>query len=149
MARYPDAPIAISLGDPAGIGPEVIAKCWDGRASLDIPVFVAIGDARSVGAIWDGPIEIVSDLREADAAFDYGLPLIQVPAAQSDIRASPARIARWMHWSLRSGLRGQAPQLPSSPVRFPRSSSTQSGFSTPAKPSSSPNAAASGLGTSR
>ena len=90
MARYPDAPTAISLGDPAGIGPEVIAKCWDGRASLDIPVFVAIGDARSVGAIWDGPIEIVSDLREADAAFDYGLPLIQVPAAQSDIPGHPS-----------------------------------------------------------
>jgi 4-hydroxythreonine-4-phosphate dehydrogenase len=90
VARYPDAPIAVSLGDPAGIGPEVIAKCWDGRASLDIPVFVAIGDARSVGAIWDGPIEIVSDLREADAAFDYGLPLIQVPAAQSDVPGHPS-----------------------------------------------------------
>ena len=90
MARYPDAPIAISLGDPAGIGPEVIAKCWDGRASLDVPVFVAIGDPRSVGAVWDGPIEIVSDLREADAAFDYGLPLIQVPAAQSDIPGHPS-----------------------------------------------------------
>jgi len=90
VARYPDAPIAISLGDPAGIGPEVIAKCWDGRASLDVPVFVAIGDPRSVGAVWDGPIEIVSDLREADAAFDYGLPLIQVPAAQSDIPGHPS-----------------------------------------------------------
>lgn len=90
MARYPDAPIAISLGDPAGIGPEVIAKCWDCRASLDVPVFVAIGDPRSVGAVWDGPIEIVSDLREADAAFDYGLPLIQVPAAQSDIPGHPS-----------------------------------------------------------
>ena len=90
MARYPDAPIAISLGDPAGIGPEVIAKCWDGRASLDVPVFVAIGDPRSVAAVWDGPVEIVSDLREADAAFDYGLPLIQVPAAQSDIPGHPS-----------------------------------------------------------
>jgi len=90
VARYPDAPIAISLGDPAGIGPEVIAKCWDCRASLDVPVFVAIGDPRSVGAVWDGPIEIVSDLREADAAFDYGLPLIQVPAAQSDIPGHPS-----------------------------------------------------------
>ena len=25
------SPLAVSLGDPAGIGPEVIAKCWDNR----------------------------------------------------------------------------------------------------------------------
>ena len=27
--------------------------------------------ARSIAAVWDGPIEVVDDPRQADAAFDY------------------------------------------------------------------------------
>jgi 4-hydroxythreonine-4-phosphate dehydrogenase len=84
------SPLAISLGDPAGIGPEVIAKCWDHRSDFALPPFVAIGDARSVGAVWDGPIEIVDDPRQADAAFDYALPLIQIPVAEADTPGHPS-----------------------------------------------------------
>jgi 4-hydroxythreonine-4-phosphate dehydrogenase len=86
----PDPPLAISLGDPAGIGPEVIAKCWDNRSAFGLPPFVAIGDARSIASVWDGPIEIIADPRETDAAFDYGLPLLQLPAAQADLPGHPS-----------------------------------------------------------
>jgi 4-hydroxythreonine-4-phosphate dehydrogenase len=78
------------LGDPAGIGPEVIAKCWDNRSTFGLPPFVAIGDPRSIASIWDGPIEIIADPRETDAAFDYGLPLLQLPAAQADLPGHPS-----------------------------------------------------------
>ncbi|HEX6072888.1 MAG TPA: 4-hydroxythreonine-4-phosphate dehydrogenase PdxA [Sphingomicrobium sp.] len=90
MSRLPDPPLAISLGDPAGIGPEVIAKCWDNRSAFNLPPFAAIGDPRSIAAVWDGPIEIIADPRETDAAFDYGLPLIQLPAAQADLPGHPS-----------------------------------------------------------
>ena len=90
MASASLSPLAISLGDPAGIGPEVIAKCWDHRSDFGLPAFVAIGDARSVGAVWDGPIEIVDDPRQADAAFDYALPLIQIPVAEADTPGHPS-----------------------------------------------------------
>jgi len=90
MARALQFPLAVSLGDPAGIGPEVIAKCWDSREALGLPQFVAIGDARSVAAVWDGPIEVVENPREADAAFDYGLPLIQINAPESDVPGHPS-----------------------------------------------------------
>jgi 4-hydroxythreonine-4-phosphate dehydrogenase len=83
-------PLAISIGDPAGIGPEVLAKCWDNRASFDLPPFVAIGDPRSIEAVWDGPIEIIADPREADSAFAVGLPLIQLAAAEADVRGHPS-----------------------------------------------------------
>lgn len=72
-------PLAISLGDPAGIGPEVVAKCWDNRAALGLPPFVAVGDARSLELVWDGPVEPIDDLRDADAAFDVGLPILHIP----------------------------------------------------------------------
>ena len=90
MARAPLSPLAISLADPAGIGPEVIAKCWDHRQEFGLPPFVAIGDRRSIAAVWDGPIEVVDDPGQADAAFDYALPLIQVPSAEADIPGHPS-----------------------------------------------------------
>jgi 4-hydroxythreonine-4-phosphate dehydrogenase len=90
MAGAPPFPLAVSLGDPAGIGPEVIAKCWDNRADFGLPPFVAIGDGRSIAAVWDGPIEVVDDPSQADAAFDYALPLIQVPSAGDDLPGHPS-----------------------------------------------------------
>jgi 4-hydroxythreonine-4-phosphate dehydrogenase len=90
VATVPDSPLAVSLGDPAGIGPEVIAKCWDSRVEFDLPPFVAIGDGRSIAAIWDGPIEVVDDPRQADAAFDYALPLIQISSADPDVPGHPS-----------------------------------------------------------
>ena len=90
MAGAPSFPLAVSLGDPAGIGPEVIAKCWDNRADFGLPPFVAIGDVRSVSAVWDGPVEVVDDPRQADSAFDYALPLIQLAAAEADLPGHPS-----------------------------------------------------------
>ena len=90
MAHPLSTPLAVSLGDPAGIGPEVIAKCWDNRSAFNLPVFAVIGDPRSIAAVWDGPIETISDPREADSAFDLGLPLIQLASAQADIPGHPS-----------------------------------------------------------
>ncbi len=90
MIRTPPSPIAVSLGDPAGIGPEVIAKCWDNRADFGLPTFVAVGDPRSLEAVWDGPVEIITDLGESDHAFDHGLPLLQLLAAQADTPGHPS-----------------------------------------------------------
>jgi 4-hydroxythreonine-4-phosphate dehydrogenase len=90
MARALQNPLAISLGDPAGIGPEIIAKCWDNRDTFGLPPFVAIGDPRSVAAVWDGPIEMVDDPRQADAAFDYGLPVIQLNVPRDDVPGHPS-----------------------------------------------------------
>jgi 4-hydroxythreonine-4-phosphate dehydrogenase len=84
------APLAVSLGDPAGIGPEVIAKCWDNRDRFGLQPFVAIGDPRSIAAVWDGPIEVVDDPRQADSAFDFGLPLIQLSAQEGDTPGHPS-----------------------------------------------------------
>ena len=100
MASAPSQPLAISLGDPAGIGPEVLAKCWDNRSSFNLPPFVAIGDGRSVAEVWDGPIEVIDEPSQADSAFDVGLPLIQISAAETDVPGHPS--AAGAHCSLDS-----------------------------------------------
>ena len=86
----PLPPLAVSLGDPAGIGPEVLAKCWDNRGAFGLMPYVVIGDPRSVRAVWDGPIATIDDPREAETAFDVGLPLIQVPSPEPDQPGRPS-----------------------------------------------------------
>ena len=89
MGNRPSPPLAVSLGDPAGIGPEVIGKCWDNRDRFGLTPFVAIGDSRSLAAVWDGPIATIDNPREAEAAFDVGLPLLHLPAAEADMPGRP------------------------------------------------------------
>jgi 4-hydroxythreonine-4-phosphate dehydrogenase len=40
--------------------------------------------------VWDGPIETIDDPRQADSAFDYGLPLIQLTAPHADTPGHPS-----------------------------------------------------------
>lgn len=71
-------PLAVSLGDPSGIGPEVVAKAWDARQAAGLPPFFAVGDALSIEAVWKGPIARLSDPADAVAAFADALPVIEV-----------------------------------------------------------------------
>ena len=100
MASSSLPPLAVSLGDPAGIGPEVVAKCWDNRAAFGLPPFVAVGDMRSLELVWDGPIEPIDDLRDADAAFDVGLPLLHIPCSEIHHLGNPSTVGA--HCSLDS-----------------------------------------------
>ena len=92
MASASLPPLAVSLGDPAGIGPEVVAKCWDNRAAFGLAPFVAVGDARSLELVWDGPVEPIDDLRDADAAFDVGLPILHIPVSYTHLTLPTKRI---------------------------------------------------------
>ena len=82
-------PLAVSLGDPAGVGPEVVGKCWDHRDRFQLPPFVAIGDPRSLAAVWDGPLATIDDPREVDSAFDVGLPIMPIASIEPDLPGHP------------------------------------------------------------
>jgi 4-hydroxythreonine-4-phosphate dehydrogenase len=72
------APLAVSVGDPAGIGPEIVAAAWAARVAEKLPPFFAIGDRRAIAAVWDGPIASLSAPTDAAEAFPDALPLVQV-----------------------------------------------------------------------
>ena len=72
------SPLAIALGDPAGIGPEIVAKAWDAREHYGLAPFFAVGDKRSIEAVWSGPIQLITSPDEAVACFDRSLPVIQI-----------------------------------------------------------------------
>ncbi|MBN8844204.1 MAG: 4-hydroxythreonine-4-phosphate dehydrogenase PdxA [Sphingomonadales bacterium] len=68
-------PIAVTMGDPAGVGPEVAARAWAARNEHGLPPFVAIGDIAAIEAVWDGPVARVGDMDEAVRAFATALPV--------------------------------------------------------------------------
>lgn len=82
MARHELAPpLILSLGDPAGVGPELIAAAWAAREAEALPAFAVVGDARCLEqAATTRGIHIVT--REIAAAaqasemFSAALPVI-------------------------------------------------------------------------
>jgi 4-hydroxythreonine-4-phosphate dehydrogenase len=72
------SPLAVALGDPAGIGPEIVAKAWEERHQYGLSPFFAVGDRRSIQAVWQGPVELISSPDEAAGCFGRVLPLIQI-----------------------------------------------------------------------
>ena len=83
------APLAISMGDPAGIGPEVIAKAWARRVEAGLPAFFATGDARAIAAVWDGPVTIIAHPEAANRMFETALPVLTVEDGGEIVPGSP------------------------------------------------------------
>jgi 4-hydroxythreonine-4-phosphate dehydrogenase len=71
-------PLVIALGDPAGIGAEVIAKSWERREAQSLPPFFVVGDAAAIEAVWDGPIASIAAPAEAVTCFHHALPVLRV-----------------------------------------------------------------------
>jgi 4-hydroxythreonine-4-phosphate dehydrogenase len=74
-------PLALTLGEPAGIGPELTLMSWARRAALDVPAFAAIGDpallaARAKALGLDVPVR-ECDIHEAEELFGTALPVIR------------------------------------------------------------------------
>jgi 4-hydroxythreonine-4-phosphate dehydrogenase len=77
------------MGDPAGIGPEIIAKAWAARRPHRLAPFFAVGDPRAVKQVWDGPIVPITDPDQAVAAFEDGLPVIAAADAGEVVPGMP------------------------------------------------------------
>ncbi|KMS61503.1 4-hydroxythreonine-4-phosphate dehydrogenase [Sphingobium wenxiniae] len=82
-------PFAVSLGDPAGIGPEIVAKSWVMREARGLPPFFAVGDAASLRAVWLGPIAMIGTPQEAAEAFGSALPCLQIAEAGEIVPGTP------------------------------------------------------------
>lgn len=74
-------PLALTMGDPAGIGPEITQAAW-ARLRREGPAFCVMGDPSLYGAI---PLRICSPetLAEAIAGFDEALPVLPVRLAEA------------------------------------------------------------------
>ena len=75
-------PLALTLGEPAGIGPDITIISWTRRAELELPAFYVLGDAtylRERARTLGTSITIASVTpSEATAAFATALPVVDV-----------------------------------------------------------------------
>jgi len=93
----------MTLGEPAGIGPDLALALWHRRLALDTPAFYVVGDAdflrrRAAKLGLDVPITIATPATAA-AAFAAALPVVDLKLAVSaepgrpDRSSAPAAIA--------------------------------------------------------
>lgn len=81
-------PLAVTMGDPAGIGLELTAMAWHRRQAERIPPFVLYGCAAALGARaaeigLELPLTVIGDPREAIAIFDTALPVIDIALSKT------------------------------------------------------------------
>lgn len=79
MAKVP-LPLAVSLGDPAGIGPEIIIESWARRTEAGLAPFFVTGGAQVLAAAAaqrgiDVPVEVVDTPQQALGLWDRALPV--------------------------------------------------------------------------
>lgn len=74
-------PLAVSLGDPAGIGPEIIAESWARRDAEGLVPFLVIGGAEVIRQAAHSrglnlPVEQIADPAQAASIFGHALPVL-------------------------------------------------------------------------
>ncbi|MEJ8573368.1 4-hydroxythreonine-4-phosphate dehydrogenase PdxA [Microbaculum marinum] len=75
------APLAVTMGEPAGIGPELAGQAWQRRLQDGIAPFYCLADpaflsSRFKTAGLDVPVRVISDAPEAAATFPSALPVL-------------------------------------------------------------------------
>lgn len=84
MTPAAERPVALTLGDPAGVGPEITAKAW--RALRGTLPFFLIGDADLMATLC--PVARIDTPAEAAGAMADGLPVLAHPLPR---RPEPGR----------------------------------------------------------
>jgi 4-hydroxythreonine-4-phosphate dehydrogenase len=103
MSPRAPVPLALTLGEPAGIGPDLTLGLWRRRVELNLPAFYIIADpeflktrARALGL--DVALSVVTPA-EASSAFVRALPVVPLDLAvtavpgKPDASSAPAAIA--------------------------------------------------------
>jgi 4-hydroxythreonine-4-phosphate dehydrogenase len=125
MADTPHAPIAISMGEPAGIGPDLILKLYADRQKHRLPPFIVVGNmgflaarARRLG------LDISFAATTPDAApgqFAVSLPILHVDGLVPDKPGESSLLSgkvvlESMHRAASETLNGAARALVTAPI---------------------------------
>src|SRR5580700_5057272 len=131
-------PLALTLGEPAGIGPDLALALWHRRAGLGLPLFYVIGDceflARRAKLLGLSVALAECEPRDAAAVFAAALPVVaggvKATAAPGhpDATSAPAAIAS-IRLAVRHVLEGKACAVVTNPVA--KNVLYRSGFSEP------------------
>ncbi len=131
-------PLALTIGEPAGIGPDIAIAAWLKRRELDLPAFYLIGDKAFIverARALDVRIEI-ADASAANASelFADALPIVATGVTATarpgkpDGNSAPAAIASIRH-AVADVIEGRASAIVTNPIA--KSVLYRAGFSHP------------------
>jgi len=121
----PNAPLAVTMGEPAGIGGELTLMAW--RAlHMTGPAFLVLDDPARLRALaarcgFDVPIQRIESARQAAAIFPTALPVLPIPiqvavgAGHPEPAAAKAVIAS-IEQSVNLALRGEIAAIITNPI---------------------------------
>ncbi|MFM8375903.1 MAG: 4-hydroxythreonine-4-phosphate dehydrogenase PdxA, partial [Phenylobacterium sp.] len=112
-------PLAVTLGDPAGVGPEIITAAWRARDDGTRP-FVVYGDAATLAAA-DAEVVRIGSPDEAGPVFRHALPVLDMPLPEPVRPGTPsagaaAAVAGWIAAATEACLSGDACGLVTAPI---------------------------------
>lgn len=118
-------PLALTQGDPAGIGPEIALKAWLARRGAGLPAFTVLSDpdfmartARRLGL--DVPV-VTATPDTASAQFDDALPVLPLGVAVNSEPGRPhpgsaAATLRSIEYAVQLTQAGQASAVVTNPI---------------------------------
>lgn len=116
-------PLALTLGDPAGVGPEIVVKAWqalrdEGLSFLAVGDFQALASASASGA---SILQRITSPQEAPRLFGKALPVLDLPlrapvvAGQPSAAAAPA-VIQWIETAVGLALSGDVAGVVTAPI---------------------------------
>jgi 4-hydroxythreonine-4-phosphate dehydrogenase len=116
-------PLALTLGDPAGIGPEIVVKAWN-ELRRSGPPFLVVGDHQSLASASAGGASILKQVLAPSEALDVfpdALPVLDLPlrspvvAGQPSGAAAPS-IIQWIETAVGLALSGSVAGVVTAPI---------------------------------
>ena len=118
-------PVAVSLGEPAGIGPEVVLKAWLARREANVPPFVVVGDAAYLEHLasrlaFEVPVR-QCEAGQAAEVFANALPVLQTGTALKGEPGKPhtgdaAHVTDYIRTGVDLVMTGRASALATAPI---------------------------------
>lgn len=117
------APLAVTLGDPAGIGPEIVMKAWAALRATG-PQFVVVGDHQALASASAAGATVVKRIGapfEAAGVFAEAVPLLDAPinkpvVAGHSSGAYAGSVIRWIETAVGLALSGAVRGVVTAPV---------------------------------
>ncbi|MCK5275774.1 MAG: 4-hydroxythreonine-4-phosphate dehydrogenase PdxA [Alphaproteobacteria bacterium] len=87
-------PIALTMGEPAGVGAEIALKAWMRREELSLPPFFLLDDPRRLARLaeklnWRVDVAEIDVPADTEQAFDQYLPVLPRPLPGSVLPGTP------------------------------------------------------------
>ncbi len=123
MTQTNPKPLALTLGDPAGIGPEITVKAWTALRGTG-PVFMVVGDFDALAAASPrgaANLRRVGAPAEAIASFATALPVLDLPMLSPVVAGQPssryaAAVIRWIETGVGLALSGGVSGVVTAPI---------------------------------